>query len=189
MKLLGFHLSNKPGVTAHFEALRKRFRQRFWVLIRLRTLGFNTEELVKLDKTSVCSVAEYCAMVFHSQLTDEQDDLLERQQNYALKLIYGPGISAGTMRSMAGIPTLRQRRITLCDKFAAKACTNQRFMRWFPLSMSDRPSRATSNPGRNQETYARCDRLRDSQVHFMRRRLNGKVGRTYGQRNQFWRER
>ena len=54
-------------------------------------------------------------------MTDEQDEILERQQSHALKLIFGTNISAGKMREMAGIPTLRQRRIELCDKFANKA--------------------------------------------------------------------
>ena len=35
-----------------------------------------------------------------------------------------------------------------------------------------------------QETFARTDRLRNSPVHYMRRRLNGKEGRTYGERTR-----
>ena len=53
MKLLGFHVSNKSGVGAHVEALRKKFRQRFWVLIHLRTFDFFCEELVRVYKTVV----------------------------------------------------------------------------------------------------------------------------------------
>ena len=48
MKLLGFHLSNRPGVSTHVEALRRKFRQRFWIIIHLRIFGFNHEELVSL---------------------------------------------------------------------------------------------------------------------------------------------
>ena len=40
-----------------------------------------------------------------------------------------------------------------------------------------------------EEKIARCNRLRDSPVFYMRRRMNGKAGKTYGQRNRFWRER
>ena len=130
-------------------------------------------------------VAEYCAVVFHSQLTDEQDSLLERLQNHALKLIYGPGISASRMRLMADIPTLRDRRITICDNFAATAAVSARFMRWFPLR-SGRPTRGSL---KYEETHARCDRLRYSPIHYMRRRLNGKPGRTYTNRTSFWKTR
>ena len=123
--------------------------------------------------------------MFHSQLNDEQDEILERQQNHALKLIYGTGISAGKMREMAGIPTLRQRRIDLSDKFAAKALKNPRFAHWFP----HKAGRQTRTSMKYEECYARCDRLKNSPLFYMRRRLNGKPGKTYGLRNQFWRER
>ena len=125
-------------------------------------------------------------MVFHSQITDEQDEMLERQQSHTLKLIFGPGISAEKMREMVNIPTLRQRRIDLTDKFAAKALKETRFAHWFPL----KGGRATRTSMKyEEEIHARCHRLRDWPLFYVRRRLNGKPGRTYGVRNQFWRER
>ena len=145
---------------------------------------------MRVYKTVVRPVAEYCAVVYHSQLTDEQDSLLERQQNHALKLIYGPGISAGKMREKAGLPTLRQRRVDLCDKFAAKAAVSERFRHWFPILRPARPTRSSAGTQpRYVETFARCDRLRNSPIHYMRRRLNGKPGRTYGWKTQFWKNR
>lgn len=48
MKLLGFHLSDRPGVAAHVDVLKKKFRRRFWILIHLRVMGFTPEELVRL---------------------------------------------------------------------------------------------------------------------------------------------
>ena len=133
-------------------------------------------------------MAEYCAVVFHAQMTDEQDETLERQQNFAMKLIFGTGISAGKMREKSGLPTLRNRRVELCDKFAEKAAASTRFGRWFPLKQS---RRSTRNQGseRYAESFARCERLKNSPVFFMRRRLNGKPGKTYGLRNKVWRER
>ena len=133
-------------------------------------------------------MAKYCAAVYHSQLTDEQDEMLEHLQSHALRLIFGPGISAGKMRDMAALPTLRTRRIELCDKLAAKAAVSERFSHWFPVKRHPQSTRASAAPT-YKETFARCDRLRNSPLHFMRRRLNGKEGKSYGKRNQFWRER
>ena len=161
-------------------------KQFFLALVVNNSFGFSEKELVKVYTTNVRPLVEYCAVVFHSQMTDEQDELLERQQNHALKIIYGLNISAGKMRETAGLTTLRQRRIHLCDKFAEKAAASDRFKSWFPLK---RTSRATRSTDRYLETHARCDRLKNSPVFFMRRRLNGKPGKTYGKRNQFWRER
>ena len=39
-----------------------------------------------------------------------------------------------------------------------------------------------------QETFARCDRLRNLPLHYMRRRLNGKAGKEYGERNRCYRD-
>ena len=136
-------------------------------------------------KTVIRPVAEYSSVVYHSQMTDEQNEILERQQNHILKLIYGPRISAGKMREMSGLPTLRQRRIELAEKFAAKAAGSTRISAWCPL----RRGRATRTTQKYEETFARCERLRNSPIHYLRRRLNGKPGRKYGQRNKFWRER
>ena len=38
------------------------------------------------------------------------------------------------------------------------------------------------------EEQARCNRLRDSPIFYMRRRLNGKEGKTYGERNKDYRD-
>ena len=59
-------------------------------------------------------------MVFHSMLTDKQDEQLERLQATALRYIYGFGVSYAKMREASGLDTLRERRIAACDKFAAK---------------------------------------------------------------------
>ena len=67
MKLLGFHLSNRPAIHAHVEALRKRFCQRLWILIHLRNFGFTEQELVQVYITTVQPVEEYCVVVYHSQ--------------------------------------------------------------------------------------------------------------------------
>ena len=39
-----------------------------------------------------------------------------------------------------------------------------------------------------KEEFARCDRLKNSPLYYMRRRLNGKEGKTYGKRNSKYRD-
>ena len=179
MKILGFHMSDRPSAGAHVEALRKRFRQRYWILFHLKNFGFTTEELCKVYRTILRPVADYCSVVYHALLTDEQDEALEKCQSHALRCIFGKDISYAKMREMAGVPTLRERRVTLCDKFAQKCLKNPRFSGWFPRRNSRRSSRGGEE---FLEQFARCDRLRNSPVYYMRRRLNGKIGKEYGAR-------
>ena len=112
-------------------------------------------------------------------------DRLERLQSGALRCIYGYEVPYSRMRVMAEVKTLRQRRIEACDKFAAKCLGSVRFLEWFPRK-GDRTSGRSGEAFR--EDYARCNRLRDTPLYFMRRRLNGKPGKTYGERNKEYRD-
>ena len=82
---------------------------------------------------------------------------------------------------MTLLPTLRERRIEQCDRFAAKCAASGRFSGWFPLNER---ARTTRRKVEYFKEYARCDWLANSPIFYMRRRLNGKPGRTYGQRNR-----
>ena len=133
--------------------------------------------------------ADYCDMVYHSLLTDEQDLELKRLQHRALSVIFGPKISGRKMGALADLSTLRQHCIDHCDGFVGKCLKNDRFSGWFPLNTNRRSSRTqTQNPKKYKESYARCERLRASPVFFFRRRLNGKPGKSYGARYREYRE-
>ena len=111
----------------------------------------------------------------------DQDQLLERLQRQALKVVFGTGVTYTKMRSRAGITTLRQRRIELSDKFAAKCSESSRFSHWFPRKRQVRASRNTDS---YEELFARCKRYYNSPLFFMRRRLKGKPGLPYWERNR-----
>ena len=187
MKVLGFTFGSRPNCSEHVERIRRSIRGRYWLLIHLQQHGFNTDELLRVYTTVIRPVAEYCAPVFHSMLTDREDEQLERLQSTALRYIYGFGISYAKMRDLAGgLETLRSRRIALCDKFANKCVTSERFSKWFKPHVRRRASSRSQT--QYEEKFARCERLRNSPLFYMRRRLNGKPGKTYGKRNQQYRE-
>ena len=140
IKVLGFHFGARPTVDAHVDSLRRRFFSQWWILYHLKHHGFNTEELVRIYKTVIRPVFDYCAIVYHPLLTDDQDQLLERLQRQALKVIFGTEYTYTEMRQRANIQTLRQRRIELSDKFAAKCAGSDRFGHWFRENQSQRRS-------------------------------------------------
>ena len=98
MKVLGFHLDSRPSVHAHVEALQIRMRNTAWVLRHLKIAGFTEQELAVVYRTVVRPVLDYCAVVYHPMLTDEQDQIIERLQARALKNIYGFKDSYAEMR-------------------------------------------------------------------------------------------
>ena len=168
------------------EAVIKAFRSRFWILQNFKNSGFTQEELLKVYTTMIRPVADYACVVYHSSLTDKQDEALDKLQNLALKCIYGTDFSGRRLREMSGLSTLRARREEKCDKFAKKCLSNPRFTHWFPLKITGASARNT------QETYletaARCQHLKDLPIHYLRRRLNGKDGKKYGVRYAEYRE-
>ena len=90
VKILGYHISNRPGAAAHVETVRKRYKARCWVLLKLKEFGFTQDELVKVYKTNILPLHDYCAIVYHALLTDKQDETLERLQSHAPRYIFGP---------------------------------------------------------------------------------------------------
>ena len=101
-------------------ALSKRVRTKYWVLYHLRKAGFSQKELARVYRTCILPVFDYCCVVYHPLLTDEQDQAVKRLQSSALRCIYGYEMSYAKMREMAEVKTLGQRRIDACDKFASK---------------------------------------------------------------------
>ena len=167
-------------------ALKKKFRERYWVLRHLRHNGFSSEDLVRVYTAIIRPVADYMMEVYHSMITDRQDEEIERLQTHALRCIFGARISGRKLRQLADLTTLRDRRIEHCDRFAKKCARSDRFEHWFPERRES--GRVTRGAEQYQESYARCDRLFNSPLFYMRRRLNGKQGKRYGVRNKEYRE-
>ena len=185
MKVLGWHFSSRPTPDAYLDTMIKRFRERYWTLRHLKHNGFTEKELVTVYTTIVRPVADYMMETYHSMMNDSYDEAVERLQTHALKCIFGPRLSARRLRELAGVSTLRQRRIEHCDKFARKCADSPRFSHWFPPVSGRRSGR---NGDEYKEEYARCKRLYNSPLFYMRRRLNGKPGKQYGERNRQYRE-
>ena len=56
-------------------------------------------------RTVIRPVLDYCAVVYHPMMNDEQDQAVEQMQAQALKCIYGYRDSYAVMREKAGVTT------------------------------------------------------------------------------------
>ena len=171
MKILGFHFSSSPDMSAQVEAIRKGFVARIWTLRHLGHRGLDKADLLKVYRSIMLPVHDYCSCVYNSSLTQQQASALERLQAQALKAIYGYEHSYRALLEMTGLQTLQQRRNARSDKFASKCLASSRFRRWFEPSDAPRSTRHTL---RYKESHARTKRLYNSPLFFMRRRLNGR---------------
>jgi hypothetical protein len=101
-------------------------------------------------------------------LTKEQSNDLERLQMQALKCIFGLQWSYGKLLEKTNIETLKNRRESACARFAEK-CIAGKFAHWFPKKESKRELRQQKI---YVEEYARCERLKNSPIFYMRRLMN-----------------
>ena len=117
-------------------------------------------------------VVKYSAVIYHSMLTSEQKGDLERLQARALKNIFSYVYSYKKLLELSKIPTLEERRIKACRKFAQKASLNARFASWFP-------KRRTGTRRGNEHEFAdmnsRTDRRRNSPLFYFRCLLNDRI--------------
>jgi hypothetical protein len=155
-------------MAAHVEEVVKKVRRRYWILRHLAAFGFNCNDLIMVYKSMIRSVIEFASVVYHSLLTADQAAQLERLQRQALVCVYGSGESYSVMLAKAGIEKLSERRENACLKFAKK-CIGGKFSSWFPRK-EGREGLRTVRP--YKESFARCDRLKNTPIFYMRRKLN-----------------
>ena len=81
------------------------------MLTKLKYVGVGMDDLLDVYKLFIRSCIEYCSVAFHSSLTIELSDKLERIQKTCLRVILGEmyiGYSAAL--EMSGLDTLFSRR-------------------------------------------------------------------------------
>ena len=89
LKLLRFIFSESPSTGAQVKSMISKFRTRLWSLRYLKRSGKGEKDLCRAFTTYLRPVLEYSSVAIHSMLTQEQSDLIDRQQARALKIVYG----------------------------------------------------------------------------------------------------
>jgi hypothetical protein len=173
LKMLGFIIDSDGGIWGQIRSLRGRFRQRVWSLRLAKKCGMSEKDMISAYKTHVRPIVETNSVIIHSMATAEQSETLERQQTLALRIIYGPGLSARKMRERAGVERLEERRREACMSFVRKNLESDRFGGWF----QKRPQKAygerkNTNYRPYKEEHARTDRRYNSPIFYYRRLAN-----------------
>ena len=170
IKILGFHIGASSGMAEQVAQLKKKYRSRAWVVRNLKRAGLPPNELVKMYKVLVRPVLDYMTAAYHPMLNLEQRKELERLQMTTLKTIYGYDVSYAKALEESGLPTLEERRQDYFDRFALKLANNSEYSDWLPKSIF------TGYDLREEhiykESFASTDRLRNSPLYAIRRRLN-----------------
>ena len=167
IKIVGFHFDSRPNVSLHVSETVSKVR-RFWMLRHLKKNGLNNAELVNVYTMHLRSCIEFASVVYGPQITASQNNEIEKLQSQSLKVIFGFDESYRKCLELSGLERLEDRRVKAIEKFAVKA-SQGRYSHWFPRNNCGGRTRSSL---KYREYYARCERLRNSPIYYMRRVLN-----------------
>lgn len=170
-KLLGLTLDSKLSMDAHVKTIEKKVGKRIYILRVLKMNGVPKNTLVRLYKSQIRSVIEYCAPVLYSMLKSGQFNRLERLQTICLKTIYGFEFSSNQVRQLASIQTIQDRFSQLTDNFILKEAKNN-VMGWFEVRSSIEYIDKLRNPRKFQELNSKSTKMYQGPVAYFIRRLN-----------------
>ena len=166
VKLLGVWLSNDLSWDRNTSEVCKRAYARIPMLSKLKYAGVPIDDLINVYSLFIRSVLEYCCTVWHSRLTCEQSDRIERVQKTCLKVILSESyISYDAALEMTGLDSLQNRREERCFSFAKKCLSHPRHSKMFPRNPAGYKEKFVVN-------FARTETYKKSSVPFMQRMLN-----------------
>ena len=160
-KLLGTIITNDLRWDRNTSNIVKKSNARMELLRRVASFGTSVDDLKNIYFMFVRSQLEQSAVVWHSSITVENRNDLERVKNSAVKIILGEKYQSYQKALVElDIETLEERREKLCLKFEQKCSTNENTKQMFPLSEKLHPME-TRKQERFEVQYAKPDRLKN----------------------------
>ena len=147
------------------------------MLTKLEYVGVPTADLLDIYILYVRSLLEYCSVVWHSTLTGEQDQNIERVQKLCLKVILGNNYQGyDSALEHLDLQTLSERREERCLKFGLKSLLHPTHSKMFPVNpqILETPH-DTRSPEHFTVNWARSDSYRTSAIPYIQRMLNNYV--------------
>ena len=149
-KILGVWISDDMSWSRNCQETCIKAYSRMSMLTKLKYVGVQKDDLIDIYVLYIRSIAEYCSVAFHSSLTVEQSNQIERIQRTCLKVILDEMyIDYPSALEMSGLDTLYDRRVKRCLDFSLKCVKHDKNRGLFPLN-----SNAGSFNVRNSETFS-----------------------------------
>ena len=171
-KILGVWIEDNLSWSRNCKEICIKAYSRLQMLTKLKYVGVNIEDLLEIYCLYIRSIVEYCSVAFHSSLTSENNDKLERIQKTCLKVILGDMyIDYPSALEMSGLDTLYNRREKRCLEFSLKCIKHPRNSKLFPLND------VGSGPDVRQTemfkvNFAKTSTYQDSSIPYCQKLLN-----------------
>ena len=174
-KLLGVIITDNLKWNENTEYLVKKAYSRMELLRKVASFTSSISDKKTIYIQYVRSILEQSCVVWHSSLTQENREDLERVQKSAVRIIIGKNYESyeDGLRK-AGLESLEDRRENLCSKFANKCLKNEKTKTMFPLRIKTHKMEA-----RREEiftvNFANTERLKISSIPYMQNELNNEI--------------
>ena len=171
-KVCGVWITDNLKWEKNSRELSKRAFARISMLTKLKYVGVCQDDLKDVYVLFIRSVLEYCSVVWHSSLTKEDANILERVQKTSLRIILGESyVSYQSALEICNLKTLSERRDDRCLTFAKKCLKHEVNSRLFPLNaychdLHDKPKEKFI------VNFAKTGALQKSAIPYLQRRLN-----------------
>ena len=170
-RLLGVIISSNLSWSPHVEFITSRATKKLWLLVRFKSLGASTNQLLLVYQSRVRSTLEFAAPVFHGGLTKEHSRQIEMVQKKALAIImanrYSNYKSALEHLNLERLDTRRER---LSLAFAQTCVKNPKHSSMFPPNPNHRPNMRRPKP--YKEYQCNTSRYFNSSIPYLARLLN-----------------
>ena len=172
MKILGTIVNTNLSWDDNCNLLIKKVNARMQLLRGVQSFGASKEEMVHLWIIFCRSVLEQSCVVWHSSLTQENIDNLERTQKTFTKLVLKEKyVSYEDSLTKLILDLLSQRQHTLCLKFAQNGLKHNQLSDLLPINEKEHDMK-TRNHEKYAVNFANTERLKKSSVITMQTYLN-----------------
>ena len=172
-KLLGVWISEDLSWEKNTKEICIKAFSRLSMITKLKYVGVPTEDLLDIYILFIRSCTEYCAVAFHSSLTQDQTIQLERIQKVCLKVILDVNyVDYDSALEMCGLESLFSRREKRCLDFALKCTKHPINKRLFPLNQNQAENNKVRSREKYDVTFARTGAYKNSAIPYCQRLLN-----------------
>ena len=171
-KLLGTAISNDLKWDINTKNIVAKANARMQLLRKVAEFGASHEDLKNIYILFVRSILEQSATVWHSSLSQENRQDLERVKKSAFKVILQEKFHGYKhAQKSSDMETLENRRKDLCLNFALKCLKNKKAKNMFPKN-ERKHQMETRNPETFKVNHANTERLKNSPIIYMQKLLN-----------------
>ena len=170
-KLLGTIISNNLTWDTNINSIVKKANARMQILHKISKFGASENDLLEIYFAYIRSILEQSSNVWHTSLTQENEEHLERIQKSALKIILqNKYVNYEQACDHLNITDLKTRRAYLFEKFTLQNINHPLMKQYFQENISEKYS--LRYPQKYKITRSRTERFKKSTILQMQHIAN-----------------